>query len=90
MDTDSIADPLHVSLQDVRDAKHPRDLAHVPFRVGLYCITDVRLITFRPRNRDSFVRISSCTPSTKYAFVFSSLRFPNGNTAMLRASAVDR
>ena len=48
----------------------------------LYCITDVRLITFRSAILARLVRISSCTPSVKKAFAFSSLRFSNGSTAI--------
>src|SRR4030095_15588214 len=44
---------------------------------------DVRLITFRSAILARFVKISSCTPSVKKAFAFSSLRFSNGRTAML-------
>src|SRR5882724_5619581 len=46
-------------------------------------MTDVRLITFRSAILARFVKISSCTPSVKKAFAFSSLRFSNGRTAMV-------
>src|SRR6266513_1179173 len=49
----------------------------------LYCIVDVRLITFRSATLERPVRISSCTPSAKKAFSFSSLKFSKGRTAML-------
>jgi hypothetical protein len=34
----------------------------------LYCITDVRLMTFKSAIFARWVRISSCTPSAKYSF----------------------
>ena len=49
----------------------------------LYCITEVRLITFKSAILARSVRISSCTPSVKNALSGSRLRFSNGSTAML-------
>ncbi len=49
----------------------------------LYCITEVRLITFKSAILARSVKISSCTPSVKKAFSLSLLRFSNGRTAML-------
>src|SRR4030095_10306152 len=49
----------------------------------LYCITEVRLMTFRSAIFARSVKISSCTPSVKKAFSLSLLRFSNGRTAML-------
>ena len=49
----------------------------------LYCITDVRPITFRSAIRARLLRISSCTPSAKNALSESRLRLSNGSTAML-------
>src|SRR5437762_6303378 len=49
----------------------------------LYWITLVRLITFRSATLARFVRTSSCTPSAKYAFSFSALKFSKGRTAIL-------
>src|SRR6266568_6644645 len=46
-------------------------------------MTEVRLITLRSAILARSVRISSCTPSAKYAFCLSSLRFSNGSTAIL-------
>src|ERR1700756_2550761 len=48
----------------------------------LYCITEVRLITFKSATLARFVRISSCTPSAKYALFGSRLRLSKGKTAM--------
>ena len=48
----------------------------------LYCSTEVRLITFRSATRHSLVRMSSCTPSAKYALAGSLLRFSKGKTAI--------
>ena len=45
----------------------------------LYCITDVRLMTFKSAIFARSLRISSCTPSAKNAFSGSALRFSNGN-----------
>ena len=45
-------------------------------------MTLVRLITFKSAILERSVKISSCTPSVKKAFAFSSLRFSNGRTAM--------
>ena len=47
-----------------------------------YCMTLVRLITFRSAIFASLVKMSSWTPSAKNACSFSSLRFSNGSTAM--------
>src|SRR5438270_4363846 len=49
----------------------------------LYCITDVRLITFRSATLARDVRIWSCTPSVKKALSGSRLIFSNGRTATL-------
>src|SRR5438105_13608042 len=46
-------------------------------------MTEVRLITLRSAILARSVRISFCTPSAKYAFCLSSLRFSNGSTAIL-------
>ena len=54
------------------------DLAQIARRAAFVCITHVRLITFRSAIFERSVRISSCTPSVKKAFAFSSLRFSNG------------
>jgi hypothetical protein len=48
-----------------------------------YFAVEVREITLRSRTVANLVRISSWTPSAKYAFAFSSLKFSNGRTAML-------
>ena len=48
----------------------------------LYCITEVRLITFRSAIRARLVRISSCTPLAKNAFSSSMLRLSKGSTAI--------
>src|SRR5207248_8179469 len=48
-----------------------------------YCITDVRLITFRSAIFERSVRISSCTPSVKKALSGSRLRFSKGKTAIV-------
>src|SRR2546423_4899964 len=55
----------------------------------LYCITDVRLITFRSATLARSVRISSCTPSVKNAFSLLSLKFSNGSTAILFSGIAD-
>ena len=47
----------------------------------------MREITFRSAIFDSRVRISSWTPSARYAFVLFSSRFSNGSTAMLLPGA---
>jgi hypothetical protein len=47
-----------------------------------YCITLVRLMTFRSAIFARFVRISSCTPSAKKEFSWFALRFSNGSTAI--------
>src|SRR5207244_6898657 len=49
----------------------------------LYCITDVRLITFRSLILERFESNSACTPSAKNAFSLSVLSFCRGRTAML-------
>src|SRR6266550_1449863 len=49
----------------------------------LYCMTEVRLITFRSLILERFDSNSSWMPSAKKAFSFSSLRFSSGSTAML-------
>jgi hypothetical protein len=49
----------------------------------LYCITDVRLITFKSLIFARFDRSSSWMPTAKKAFSFSSLRLSSGRTAML-------
>src|SRR5205807_10535484 len=56
---------------------------------GLYCITEVRLITFKSAILARLVRSSSCTPLAKTAFAFSSLRFSKGKTAMLFSGITD-
>src|SRR5215831_20554869 len=48
-----------------------------------YFAVEVREITLRSRTVANLVRISFWTPSAKYAFAFSSLRFSKGKTAML-------
>jgi hypothetical protein len=48
-----------------------------------YCITLERLMTFRSAMFARSVRISSCTPSAKYALSLSLLRFSKGRTATL-------
>src|SRR6266849_10731757 len=45
-------------------------------------MTDMREMTFRSPIFDRLVRMSSCIPSAKYAFAFSSFRFAKGNTAI--------
>ena len=50
--------------------------------VFLYCITMVRLITFRSAIFAKSVRISSWTPSAKNANALSWLKFSNGKTAI--------
>ena len=54
-------------------------------RVPRYSNTDVRLMTLRSATFAKSVRIASCTPSLKCAYCVSSLKFSNGNTAMLVA-----
>src|SRR5436190_13248338 len=49
----------------------------------LYCITEVRLITFRSLIFARFESNSSWMPAAKNAFSFSSLRFSSGRTAIL-------
>src|SRR2546421_150641 len=49
----------------------------------LYCITEVRLITFRSATLAKAVRIWSCTPSVKKTLSGSRLIFSNGRTATL-------
>src|SRR5689334_7041776 len=49
----------------------------------LYCITLVRLITFKSETFARSERISSWTPSVKNAVSWFALKFSNGNTAML-------
>ena len=57
------------------------------FRLPRYSMTLVRLITFRSAILASFVRTSSCTPSTNAAASsLCSLRFSNGRTAIPLAS----
>src|SRR5216117_1945894 len=50
--------------------------------VLLKCCVDVREITFRSATLAKRVRISSCTPSQKYALSGSRLRLSNGSTAI--------
>src|SRR5438034_7614888 len=49
----------------------------------LYCMTEVRLITFKSLILARFDSSSSWMPSAKKAFSFSSLRFSKGRTAIL-------
>ena len=55
----------------------------------LYCITDVRLITFKSAIFARLLRISSCTASAKNAFSGSALRFSKGSTAIPAGSGRD-
>src|SRR5438067_11136284 len=59
--------------------------------VLLKCCVEVREMTFRSATFAKRVRISSCTPSQKYALSGSRLRLSNGSTAidLLGASAID-
>src|SRR5262245_61103717 len=67
----------------MRDAKCVGNLADVSLHASLYCITEVRLMTFKSAIFAKLFRISSCTPSVKNAFSGSALRLANGSTAML-------
>ncbi len=61
-----IRDTLHASFQYICDAELLADLAQIALHaVFLYCITLVRLITFRSAILARSVRISSWTPSAK-------------------------
>src|SRR6267143_1742492 len=55
----------------------------------LYCMTEVRLITFRSLILERFDSNSSWMPSSKKAFSCSSLRFSSGSTAMLFSETLD-
>src|SRR5213075_2651813 len=50
--------------------------------VLLKCCVEVREMTFRSATFANRVRISSCTPSQKYALSGSRLRLSNGSTAI--------
>ena len=49
----------------MRDSELLRDLAQIARAPLLYCITLVRLMTFKSAIFARSVRISSCTPSVK-------------------------
>jgi hypothetical protein len=58
-----------------------RPISATPLPVSLYCITEVRAITERSCNRDSFEISSSVIPSEKYSSSGSALMLANGSTA---------
>ena len=66
VDAHSTAGALHCAFQHVRYAeRRRRSRAGCASAPVLYCITDVRLITFRSATLERPVRISSWTPSAK-------------------------
>ena len=67
----------------MRHTQFLTNLAQIAGAPLLYCMTLVRLITFRSAICARSVKISSCTPSVKKAFSLSLLRFSKGSTAMI-------